>query len=577
MKRLFGTIALGLAAITAHAQSAPMMVHYQGRLTQANGLPLTTPTATVTMRIFPTASGGTALWDSGPRPVILRNGGIFSVMLGDTSIGMPGLTQSVFQTGIVYLELSIHGQAQPVGPRQPIVSVPWSILSQQANTVIDGAITTPKLANNAVTSAKIQDNTVGSNDLALDRTSLAKVSEGRLYLDAPGNGLYGVAPYTAFGDPNQVSYLDVVGNSSNLRIRGHNPSLEINRVGYGNSWVWGQRSDVGGSNDDLKLLRYANGNYSGIPLQINLLSGFVSLYGASALDPLTIRTSPGAYEQGLAIRNNTQTQSFRFGYFNGGLDIAAFPATGVSPAMWIGPNSHVGIGTNVASTTLQLSEGGNVGGAGGELSFSAYAGSPMASIKGSLVFGSTDQVGSLDFYTRPGVGFPLTHRFRIQSDGNSYFTNKLGVGGGPSATYTLYSNGPAGGTTAWNSPSDRRLKKNLGPIESALPRLLSLHGHSYEYRQELLKGLPPGRRVGFVAQEVEAVFPNWVSQMTETYKGLSTSEFDALATEAIREQQNQIDALRKHQGALTRENERLRRQNAGFEARLRALESKAAR
>jgi len=175
----FATVAaLALAGVIAHAQSAPMMVHYQGRLTQPNGLPLTSPTASVAFEIFPSASGGTRLWPpAGPLSsytVVLRNGGIFSVMLGDTSIpGMPALTQSVFQQGIAYLQISIAGTAvgprQPaVGPRQPIVSVPWSILSQQATTVADGAISTPKLADGAVT----------SNKLASDAGSLLLVTGG---------------------------------------------------------------------------------------------------------------------------------------------------------------------------------------------------------------------------------------------------------------------------------------------------------------------------------------------------------------------------------------------------------------
>lgn len=63
--------------------------------------------------------------------------------------------------------------------------------------------------------------------------------------------------------------------------------------------------------------------------------------------------------------------------------------------------------------------------------------------------------------------------------------------------------------------------------------------------------------MGFIAQEVELTLPNWVTDLKPKYKGLATSEFDALATEAIREQQSQIDALRTENRKLRAEVSRM--------------------
>ncbi|HRF59368.1 MAG TPA: tail fiber domain-containing protein [Fimbriimonadaceae bacterium] len=543
LKTLSNLAALALTGVIAHAQSAPMMVHYQGRVTQANGLPLASPTATVTMRIFPTASGGTALWDSGPRPVILRNGGIFSVMLGDTSVGMPGLTQSVFQSGIVYLELSIQGQAQPVGPRQPIVSVPWSILSQQANialNVVDGAITTAKLANDAVTTAKlangavttakIADGTINENDIASNAITGPKLADGSVSqpkisvnsIDSTrlATDLASLGKITNGRLQSEANRLIVWGDSSQSRVSflgapGVPSGIEFNRQPFGQAFTLEQRSDVGGNNSDLKLLRYVLGGYQGIALQVQNSTGNVGV-------------NSSAPKERLHVEGN-----------------------------------------------LLVSNGGNTANAGGAVNFSAYPSTEnsrtvFAYIKGALSLGdSNGQVGNLEFWTRPATSSnSFVRRMMIRLDG----AVAIGDGEPNGATLSIYgSANKRDNSSLWDAWSDQRLKKDISDIENPLSRLLRLKGRTFAWRDTMdMAKHNPGRKMGFIAQETEKVFPEWVRQAENGYKLLNPEGIYALTVEAIREQQNQIETLRK-------ENERLRLQNAGFEARLRALESKVAR
>jgi hypothetical protein len=100
-----------------------------------------------------------------------------------------------------------------------------------------------------------------------------------------------------------------------------------------------------------------------------------------------------------------------------------------------------------------------------------------------------------------------------------------------------------GGGAIWSSfngrVSDINLKKNLSPLNNALKKILSLRGVSFEWKDE---NMGKKREMGVIAQEVEKVFPELVSTITDrklvSYDGLISA-----LIEAIKEQQTQIDAL----------------------------------
>jgi hypothetical protein len=87
-----------------------------------------------------------------------------------------------------------------------------------------------------------------------------------------------------------------------------------------------------------------------------------------------------------------------------------------------------------------------------------------------------------------------------------------------------------------NCASDARLKKDVKPLEGALARLLRLRGVTFEWIDPAAHG-PRERDVqtGFIAQEVEAVFPEWVAQGADGHRRLTIRGFEALSVEALRE------------------------------------------
>jgi hypothetical protein len=118
----------------------------------------------------------------------------------------------------------------------------------------------------------------------------------------------------------------------------------------------------------------------------------------------------------------------------------------------------------------------------------------------------------------------------------------IGVGGAPlaNAKLTLY------GTMSLMS--DARAKTNIVRMGSALQKVGALNGYYYNW-----KNRQAGREVGFLAQEVEQVLPEAVSENAEGAKFVNYDGVLPLLTEAIKEQQKVIAT----QGALI---EQLRRE-----------------
>ncbi len=86
----------------------------------------------------------------------------------------------------------------------------------------------------------------------------------------------------------------------------------------------------------------------------------------------------------------------------------------------------------------------------------------------------------------------------------------------------------------YTTASDRRLKSNIEPIGYVLDRVVLLNPSSYFFIGS--KGSDK-KSLGFIAQDVEDIFPNLVREFVEedgvTYKGLSYDGFTAISIQAI--------------------------------------------
>jgi|GEM_PF-2042140 len=125
-----------------------------------------------------------------------------------------------------------------------------------------------------------------------------------------------------------------------------------------------------------------------------------------------------------------------------------------------------------------------------------------------------------------------------------FANERVGIGvESPSYQLHLSQNSAAKPTSnVWTVDSDKRLKKNINPLANTLDNLLMLQGVTYQWIDPETQGGMDGTYPGFIAQNVEEVFPDWVSEDSDGYKQVTTIGFDALTVEAIRELREEKDA-----------------------------------
>ena len=94
-------------------------------------------------------------------------------------------------------------------------------------------------------------------------------------------------------------------------------------------------------------------------------------------------------------------------------------------------------------------------------------------------------------------------------------------------------------STDYNSSSDKRLKKNIKTIENALDKVIALRGVSFDWKEGSAKA------IGLIAQETEKVLPEIVSQDENGFLGIKYNNLIGVLVEAIKDQQEQINILKK--------------------------------
>lgn len=156
----------------------------------------------------------------------------------------------------------------------------------------------------------------------------------------------------------------------------------------------------------------------------------------------------------------------------------------------------------------------------------------------SLVIGSGANAWTIDVGTTSGgAGGPWPNTLRFFYGG----TNQVSFDNGGRR---VWQQGGDWSNSAWWS-SDKRLKKDIRPLSSALDKVLSLNGISYSWNKDSLPDdkFTDRREVGFLAQEVEKVMPELVATQANGFKGVAYHQLTSYLVEAIKEQQQKITAL----------------------------------
>jgi hypothetical protein len=132
------------------------------------------------------------------------------------------------------------------------------------------------------------------------------------------------------------------------------------------------------------------------------------------------------------------------------------------------------------------------------------------------------------------VVFSTDRYIKVERANNANFVS---IGGGLTCT---------GDVTA-NTASDRRWKDQITPIQNPLEKIKKISGNTFIWK----KGFEnlhtnEGLDYGVVAQEIEDVMPEIVVNRDHGFKGVRYERIIPLLIEAIKEQQKQIDELKRN-------------------------------
>ncbi len=214
--------------------------------------------------------------------------------------------------------------------------------------------------------------------------------------------------------------------------------------------------------------------------------------------------------------------------------------------MTLSANGSLGIG--IAIPQAQLHTTGSVRLAG----LAASTGTALVMADGS---------GNISKYTMPSsslMAFATTSptinslpRFNASNVlvNSQIFDNgtNIGIGGSPAsnAKVTVYG--------VVNTLSDMREKTNITPIENALEKIKQIGGYNYNWNNS------DEKQIGLIAQEVEKVLPEAVSENQQGTKFLNYDGIIPVLTEAIKQQQKLIEAQSKQIEAMSKDIEQLKK------------------
>lgn len=124
------------------------------------------------------------------------------------------------------------------------------------------------------------------------------------------------------------------------------------------------------------------------------------------------------------------------------------------------------------------------------------------------------------------------------AEGLVYHESKVGINtSAENLTYNLEVSGSIRASQAILSNSDERLKENIYPIDNALSKVSKVEGVYFNWKDKKEK------QVGVIAQQIQKVLPEVVSEDNNSYLSVDYSKLVPLLIEAVNEQSSVIKRL----------------------------------
>jgi len=214
---------------------------------------------------------------------------------------------------------------------------------------------------------------------------------------------------------------------------------------------------------------------------------------------------------------------------------------GDSEGIYIRNNGNIGINESVPTSVLHINATGSgvrvetpgTSPLGSAISMVSSVGNPVIRYQLGDGAGSVTQTWDLrvDDSTNDFVIRDVTNSQDMLEISNASGRIDVGTNGDGSFiranAFTLY--------------SDRRLKAQISPIEKAIESLSKISGYTYYFKND------PKKRIefGVMAQEIKTIIPNAVHEDEKGIKSVDYNRIIPLLIEAVKEQQKEINNLKK--------------------------------
>jgi hypothetical protein len=168
-------------------------------------------------------------------------------------------------------------------------------------------------------------------------------------------------------------------------------------------------------------------------------------------------------------------------------------------------------------------------------------------------------MGVRSFATVSGIGSRYGGSFTAANGASSnYGIQASAYGPTGSTNYAGYFSGNVYVNGTLTQTSDERMKLNIKDLDGSLENVRRLKPKTYSYSHEGIAGktLPDGNQIGFLAQDLKAIYPQLVSEVpvenpsaqkgatSETVLSVNYVGLIPVLVKAVQEQQAQIDELK---------------------------------
>jgi len=236
----------------------------------------------------------------------------------------------------------------------------------------------------------------------------------------------------------------------------------------------------------------------------------------------TVNNAYGTYNQCFNNGAGTLTSAV------GGLNVAGYTSS-----------TGAGSVTNAFGSTSIVQ---NLSTAGGSIGIGYGVYSRIIKAAGASAIGT----GYL-FLGQYGTTADATTRYGVytQNEQTNYFSGNVGIGT-TTPTAKLHVVGNICYTGTIGACSDSRYKTNIKPIPNALSKVMQLQGVNYYWKVKEYpdKNFSTEKQLGFIAQDIEKVYPEVVMTDNDGYKSVDYSRLTPVLVEAIKEQQKEIEKLK---------------------------------